>query len=77
MKIQVENADGNSDLFPPERITNLKAIPEENGTIIVVKFTATGEDLDDGTARYLVMHNILVPDIPRSKTESGNMLTDN
>ena len=53
MKIQVENADGNTDLFPPERITNLKAIPEENGTIIVVKFTATGEDLDDGTARYI------------------------
>ena len=44
--LQVENANG-QDIYPPGKITNLKAYPIGREKI-AVEFTATGDDLDIG-----------------------------
>lgn len=40
---------GKEDLYPPARVTDLRADP--NGTKVVLTFTAPGDDLDRGYGR--------------------------
>ena len=53
---QVVNINGDTDLYPPERVTNLKVTAlDKEKKLILVKFTATGDDLDSGTGTLTIL----------------------
>ena len=48
-QIQIVNITDDTDLQPPERVTTLKVTLNKVEEVMMVKFIATGEDLDSGT----------------------------
>lgn len=46
-----------TDIYPPEKVKDLKATPNRNNNAIVLSFTSPGDDYDEGIGKRSTLLN--------------------